>query len=61
MRVTLDIYSGRENPSWDLSDSDARQLVDRVADKALTAVNEVEGVLGFRGYIIAVADGFWGR
>ena len=56
MRVTLDIYSGRENPSWDLSESDARQLVDRVAGKTLAAVNEVEGVLGFRGYIISVAE-----
>jgi hypothetical protein len=56
MRVTLDIYSGRENPSWDLSESDARQLVNRLAGKTVAAVNEVEGVLGFRGYIISVAD-----
>lgn len=56
MRVTLDIYSGSENPSWDLSESDARQLVNRLAGKTVAAVNEVEGVLGFRGYIISVAD-----
>jgi hypothetical protein len=42
----VDIYSGRENPSWDLSESDARQLVNRVVGKAVAAVNEVEGVLG---------------
>jgi hypothetical protein len=56
MRVTLDIYSGRENPSWDLSESDARQLVSRLAGKTLAAADEVEGgVLGFRGYIVAVS------
>jgi hypothetical protein len=56
MRVTLDIYSGRENPAWELSPSDARQLVSRLAGRAVAAAEEAESVLGFRGYVIAVAD-----
>lgn len=56
MRVTLDVYSGRENPSWDLSPSDARQLVSRLAGRSVAAADEAEGVLGFRGYVVAVSD-----
>ena len=56
MRVTLDVYSGRENPSWDLSPSDARQLVSRLAGKAVASADEVESTLGFRGYVVSVGD-----
>lgn len=56
MRVELDVYSGRENPSWELPPNEARQLIDRVAGKAVTPVEAAEAVLGFRGYIISVDD-----
>src|SRR5262245_43236851 len=56
MRVTLDIYSGRENPSWDLSANETRELIARVAGKTLPSVEDVEGTLGFRGYIVAVSE-----
>ena len=56
MRVELDVYSGRENPAWQLSESDTRQLIDRLANRTLAAIDDVEGVLGFRGYIISAED-----
>ena len=59
MKVTLDIFSGRPNPTWDLSKKDTKKLVDMVARKALPSVDAVESILGFRGYIIsAESDDF---
>lgn len=52
MRVTLDVFSGRPNPSWDLSEAEVRQLVDRGAGRAFAAVTAGPGVLGFRGFIV---------
>jgi len=56
MIVTLDVFSGRPNPSWTLSDKDKRELISRVASKAVSAVHENEGHLGFRGYIVSMAS-----
>jgi hypothetical protein len=56
MIVTLDVFSGRPNPSWTLSDKDKRELISRVAGKAVSAVHESEGPLGFRGYIVSAAS-----
>jgi len=53
MKVTLDIFSGRENPTWDLSKTETKKLVDMVAHRALTSVDAVESILGFRGYVIS--------
>ena len=53
MRVTLDIFSGRPNPSWVLPKKDMRHLVDRIAGRALADLAAVEPKLGFRGYVIS--------
>jgi hypothetical protein len=53
MRVTLDIFSGRPNPSWVLPEKDTHNLVDRFAGRALAAEDAVEPMLGFRGYVIS--------
>lgn len=53
MKVTLDIFSGRANPSWELSEKDARKLIKRLKGKALPSAARVEPQLGFRGYIIS--------
>ena len=52
MLITLDIFSGRPNPSWHLSDKDAKGLFDRVGDRALAEESTVEGVLGYRGFVV---------
>jgi hypothetical protein len=56
--VELDIFSGRPNPSWILSDSEERELIDRVmADKSLMLpISADTGGLGYRGYIITAID-----
>src|SRR5262249_15632170 len=54
MIVTLDAFSGRQNPSWRLSDKDRSRLVERIAGKVLQAESESvsDGHLGPRGYVI---------
>lgn len=53
MIVTLDVFSGRPNPSWLLTDADARQLVDRFASRATAAEDATDGALGFRGFVVS--------
>ena len=52
VKVTLDIFSGMPNPSWELSDKDTKELVKRFAGKAMPSIDAVEGTLGFRSFII---------
>lgn len=56
--VELDVYSGNPNPSWQLSQKEARELVDRVqADLSLMAPMSAEtGGLGYRGFIVNVSS-----
>lgn len=58
MIVTLDIFSGRPNPSWRLSDKNAKGLVDRIAGRALVSADADAGhqMLGFRGLIVSPSD-----
>lgn len=58
MIVTLDVFSGRRNPSWRLSDKKAKELVDRVAKRALGQAEAEENshVLGFRGLVVESTD-----
>ena len=55
MLVTLEIFSGRRNPSWMLSDKKAKELVDRIANRAVTPADAVEDdyALGFRGLVVS--------
>ena len=53
MKVTLDVFSGRPNPSWALSPRDAASLLDRFADRPLPPAHQVEPALGYRGYVVA--------
>lgn len=52
MRVTLDVYSGRPNPTWRLTAKETKELVDRVAGKAVRSLGEVPAVLGYRGFVV---------
>lgn len=61
MRVTLDIFSGRPNPSWELSSWQVRELRARVADNALKSARVTHPSLGFRGLIVtSQSDDFAG-
>src|SRR5436190_24060517 len=52
MKVTLDVFSGRENPSFYLSDKDAQSLIERVANKSVLRDVEHQSQLGFSGFKI---------
>src|SRR5258708_1912006 len=57
MIVTLDVYSGRPNPSWRLSDKDPPRLLARASGRALADETEVatDAALGPRGFVISAA------
>lgn len=55
LQVELDIFSGRPNPKWILTDKEEKQLLDRVtADpRAILAPSATDGRLGYRGYVVS--------
>lgn len=48
--VTLHIYSGVADPAWELSDDQARELVDRIQRIQQTTLLKPAGLLGNLGY-----------
>ncbi len=61
MRVELDVYSGRPNPRWELTDQQAAELL-----KRLEAAQPVPGDstsfdgLGYRGFVVKAEGGGMG-
>jgi hypothetical protein len=53
MRVTLDIFSGRPNPSWVLDSANARRVAGRFSATAGEAVGGGVSILGYRGFVIS--------
>ncbi len=59
-KIELDIYSGRPNPSWVLTDAESNELIQRLlATPALISpVDDLSLGLGYRGYVVtALFDG----
>lgn len=56
LKVELDIFSGRPNPSWSLTGAQEKELIDRVqADPSIILpVTAPAGGLGYRGYIVTL-------
>ncbi|RKH03207.1 hypothetical protein [Corallococcus carmarthensis] len=56
--VELDIFSGRPNPRWALTEREARQLTERIrADPSLLLPLDADtGGLGYRGFIVRAED-----
>src|SRR6266436_3632590 len=52
MKVTLSVFSGRENPSWELSEKDATSFLERFAKKTVLSAGEHETRLGYSGFSI---------
>jgi hypothetical protein len=52
MRVELQVYSGRPNPTWDLSAQDVAELSRRMADLPHSRQPFVEGGLGYGGFVL---------
>lgn len=55
--VTLHIFSGRPNPTWELSELQAKELADRIASIENTTLLKPAGlalgILGYRGFSIS--------
>jgi hypothetical protein len=56
MYVELDVYSGRQNPVWELTDDEARQVLERFAGRTLGEVAELPDRLGYRGVIVSMSS-----
>jgi len=56
MIVTVDLFSGRPNPAWRLSDRDRARLLERLSGRALPAATEADTILGFRGFIVSASS-----
>lgn len=56
MIVTLDVFSGRPNPSWKLSSKDAKSFLERFDKKSVAAADQADNVLGYRGAIISATS-----
>ena len=52
MLITIDIFSGRPNPTFNLDEKNAKKFVERFAGKSVLSAENVESPLGFRGFII---------
>jgi hypothetical protein len=54
--VELDMFSGRPNPSWQLSADEATQLARRLTGLPAAAEPAEQPVLGYRGLVISTTD-----
>ncbi len=54
VRVTLDVYSGRPNPSWMLSQSDAQDLLQMLNGLPRAEPSEFFDGLGYRGFVLDI-------
>jgi hypothetical protein len=52
MIITIDIFSGRANPTIELDEKNAKKFVERFAGKSVLSAENVEAPLGFRGFIV---------
>lgn len=50
MKVTLEVFSGRENPTWYLDEKEAKSLLERVANKSVLRDVDHQSQLGFSGF-----------
>ena len=55
MIITIDIFSGRANPTFTLDEKNAKKFAERFAGKSVLSSDKVESPLGFRGFIVEAA------
>lgn len=57
VEVELDVYSGRPNPTWVLSDEDSAELRRRIEALPPTTGSAPTGNLGYRGFLVRLTEG----
>jgi hypothetical protein len=55
-KVTLQVYSGRENPSWNLSEKQISDLLALVGDLPKSEAFTLPDNLGYRGFQVELAE-----
>lgn len=55
-KVTLQVYSGRENPSWDLSEKQSSDLLALVGDLPKSESFTLPDNLGYRGFQVELTE-----
>lgn len=55
MRAELDVYSGRPNPAWDLTDAQSQEFLQRLLGLPRAEVCTIPDGLGYRGIILTGA------
>jgi len=53
-RVELDVFSGRPNPAWELSEADTAALLDVIATLPPTSPLDLPTPLGYRGFLVSL-------
>jgi hypothetical protein len=57
VEVELDIFSGKPNPTWVLTNEEADSFVKKLAALPQISATELSGNLGYRGFIVQVLQG----
>jgi hypothetical protein len=55
-QVELDIFSGRPNPTWKLSEEETSQLLGLLGNLPSTETQRPEPGLGYRGFVVSFRD-----
>src|SRR3972149_11690625 len=60
--VTMDVFSGLPNPTWELRADETADMVSMWEDLAVATAGEYPDTLGYRGVIVEFEDGsrVWG-
>jgi len=53
IRIELDIFSGRQNPSWELTEKEATEMVGQMENLPSAPLQPDIPGLGYRGFIIS--------
>jgi hypothetical protein len=56
MRVEFDVFSGRPNPSWELTVGESGELIKRLKILPAAKADKIRDGLGYRGIVIIVLD-----
>ncbi len=52
IQIEIDLFSGRPNPGWTLTDAEATELRDLLARASVTSFTPMQEGLGYRGFLI---------
>jgi hypothetical protein len=57
VEVEIDIFSGKPNPAWVLTKTEADSFVKKLSTMSRTSATKLSGNLGYRGFIVQVKQG----